>query len=145
VLYAADPASMAVAVRTAAEYGLAAADVTGSFEQAWNDVNAGNDLVVAVGDAAGNALNQNPCGWPDPAGTGAGSTPFYYIGEPLAGPAWSGVFEPSGGPNAAVTALVTTQLLHYALAGTLPNDGGSPVGPTPPADTCLGQASVPVS
>ena len=144
VLYAADPASLAVAVTAAAEYGLPSSDVTGSFVQAWNDVNSGSDLVLAVGEAAGNALNQNPCGWTDPAGTGAGSTPFYYIGEPLSGLAWSGVFEPSGGPNAAVTARVTTQLLHYALAGTLPNDGGTPVGPTPPADTCLGSASVPV-
>jgi glycoside hydrolase-like protein len=144
VLYAADPASMAVAVSTAARLGLPASDVTGNFEAAWNDVNNGNDLVLSVGQAAGNALNQNPCGWTNPAGTAAGSTPFYYIGVPLTGPAGPDVFEPSGGSSPALTALVTTQLMHFALAGTLPDDGGQPDGPVPPADTCLGSASVPV-
>jgi Domain of unknown function (DUF1906) len=144
VLYAADPASMVVAVSTAARLGLPASDVTGNFETAWNDVDNGNDLVVAVGQAAGNALNQNPCGWTNPAGTAAGSTPFYYIGVPLTGPAGPDVFEPSGGTTAALTALVTAQLMHYALAGSLPDDGGPPDGPVPPADTCLGSASVPV-
>jgi hypothetical protein len=144
VLYAADPPSMAVAVSTAARLGLPASDVTGNFETAWNDVDNGNDLVVAVGQAAGNALNQNPCGWTNPAGTAAGSTPFYYIGVPLTGPAGPDVFEPSGGTTAALTALVTAQLMHYALAGSLPDDGGPPDGPVPPADTCLGSASVPV-
>jgi Domain of unknown function (DUF1906) len=144
VLYAADPASMAVAVSTAARLGLPASDVTGNFETAWNDVADGNDLVLAVGAAAGNALNQNPCGWTNPAGTAAGSTPFYYIGVPLTGPAGPDVFEPSGGTSTALTALVTAQLTHYALAGSLPDDGGPPDGPVPPADTCLGSASVPV-
>jgi hypothetical protein len=144
VLYAADPASMAVAVSTAARLGLPASDVTGNFETAWNDVASGNDLVLAVGPAAGNALNQNPCGWTNPAGTAAGSTPFYYIGVPLTGPAGPDVFEPSGGTSTALTALVTAQLTHYGLAGSLPDDGGPPDGPVPPADTCLGSASVPV-
>jgi hypothetical protein len=144
LLYAADPASMAVAISTAARLGLPGADVTGNFEAAWNDVANGNDLVVAVGQAAGNGLNQNPCGWTNPAGTAAGSTPFYYIGVPLTGPAGPDVFEPSGGTSTALTALVTAQLMHYGLAGTLPDDGGVPDGPVPPADTCLGSASVPV-
>jgi Domain of unknown function (DUF1906) len=144
VLYAADQASMAVAVSTATRLGLPASDVTGNFETAWNDVAGGTDLVVAVGQAAGNGLNQNPCGWTNPAGTAAGSTPFYYIGVPLTGPAGPDVFEPSGGATPALTALVTAQLAHYGLAGTLPDDGGQPDGPVPPADTCLGSANVPV-
>jgi Domain of unknown function (DUF1906) len=144
VLYAADRASMAVAVSTAARLGLPLSDVTGNFETAWNDVASGNDLVLAVGQAAGSGLNQNPCGWANPAGTAAGSTPFYYIGVPLTGPAGPDVFEPSGGTTPAQTALVTAQLMHYALAGTLPDDGGRPDGPVPPADTCLGSPSVPV-
>jgi Domain of unknown function (DUF1906) len=144
VLYAADPASMTVAVSTADRLDLARSDVTGNFETAWNDVANGNDLVVAVGQAAGNALNQNPCGWTNPAGTAAGATPFYYIGVPLTGPAGPDVFEPSGGTGTALTALVTAQLTHYALAGSLPDDGGPPDGPVAPADTCLGSANVPV-
>lgn len=144
VLYAADPAGMAVAVSTAGRLGLPISDVTGNFETAWNDVANGSDLVLAVGQAAGNALNQNPCGWANPAGTAAGSTPFYYIGVPLTGPAGPDVFEPSGGTTPALTALVTAQLMHYGLAGTLPDDGGQPDGPVPPTDTCLGSPSVPV-
>jgi hypothetical protein len=144
LLYAADQASMFVAVQTARQLALPASDISGNFEQAWNDVSTGNDLVVAVGQAATNALNQNPCGWANPAGTGAGTTPFFYIGVPLTGPAFADVFEPSGGANPALTGLITTQLMHYALAGTIPNDGGPPDGPTPPAEVCLGSPNVPV-
>jgi Domain of unknown function (DUF1906) len=144
VLYAADPASMAVALQTARQLALPQSVITGNFEQAWNDVSAGTDVVVAVGQAATNALNQNPCGWANPAGTGAGTTPFFYIGVPLTGPAGPDVFEPSGGATPALTALITTQLMHYALAGTIPNDGGRPDGPTPPAEVCLGSPDVPV-
>jgi Domain of unknown function (DUF1906) len=144
VLYAADQASMSVAVQTARQLALPTSDITGNFEQAWNDVSTGNDLVLAVGRAATNALNQNPCGWTNPAGTGAGTTPFFYIGTPLTGPTFADVFEPSGGSSPALTALVTTQLMHYALAGTIPNDGGPPDGPSPPAEVCLGSPNVPV-
>ena len=54
------------------------------------------------------------------------------------------MFEPSDGAGSAATALLTGQLLQYALAGTLPDDGGSPSGPVPPVDTCLGEPVVPV-
>jgi Rv2525c-like, glycoside hydrolase-like domain len=144
VLYAADRASMAVAVAAAHSFALPISDVTGSFATAWADVSGGSDLVLAVGRAAANALNNNGCGWPNPAGEGAGSTPFVYPGEPLQQPPGAGIFEPSDGTNAAATASLTGQLLQYALAGTLPDDGGPPAGPVPPADVCLGSRSVPV-
>jgi Rv2525c-like, glycoside hydrolase-like domain len=144
VLYAADRASMTVAVAAAHSFALPISDVTGKFATAWADVTGGSDLVLAVGKAAANALNDNGCGWPNPAGDGAGSTPFVYPGEPLRQPPGSGIFEPSDGAGSSATASLTGQLLQYALAGTLPDDGGPPSGPVPPADVCLGSPSVPV-
>jgi hypothetical protein len=144
VLYAADRASMAVAVAAARSFALPIGDVTGKFATAWADVSRGSDLVLAVGKAAANALNDNGCGWANPAGDGAGSTPFVYPGEPLQQPPGSGIFEPSDGAGSSATALLAGQLLQYALAGTLPDDGGPPSGPVPPVDVCLGSPSVPV-
>jgi Domain of unknown function (DUF1906) len=144
VFYAADSASMGVAVASAASLALPTSDVTGNFDTAWNDVAGGKDLVLAVGQAAVNALNQNPCGWSNPAGTGAGTTPFFYVGVPLQQPAGADVFEPSDGTSLAETSSVTAQLIQYALAGTLPDEAGPPVGPSPPQDVCLGSSSVPV-
>jgi hypothetical protein len=144
VLYAADRGSMTVAVAAARSFALPISDVTGSFATAWADVSGGSDLVLAVGRAAANALNDNGCGWPNPAGDGAGSTPFVYPGEPLQQPPGAGIFEPSDGAGSSATALLTGQLLQYALAGTLPDDGGPPSGPVPPVDVCLGSRTVPV-
>jgi Domain of unknown function (DUF1906) len=144
VLYAADRASMAVAVAAARSFALPISRVTGSFATAWADVSGGSELVLAVGKAAANALNDNGCGWPNPAGDGAGSTPFVYPGEPLQQPPGSGIFEPSDGAGSSATALLTGQLLQYALAGTLPDDGGLPSGPVPPVDVCLGFPDVPL-
>ena len=144
VLYAADPASAAVAVAVARQFALPASDVTGNFTTAWNDVMAGSDLLLAVGQAATNALNDNACGWPNPAGDPAGTTGIYYAGVPWQQPLGAPFFEPSDGTNPLATAQLTGQLLQYALAGTYPDDGGRPTGPTPPADVCLGSPDVPV-
>lgn len=144
VLYAADPESMAVAVASAATLALPASDITGNFDAAWADVAGGKDLVLAVGQAAVNALNNNPCGWSNPAGTGAGHTPFFYIGVPLQQLPGADVFEPSDGTSLPVTATVTAQLGQYALAGTLPDEAGPPAGPSPPQDVCLGSPDVAV-
>jgi hypothetical protein len=144
VLYAADQASMTVAARTARELALPAGDVTGDFSQAWSDLTSGGDLVLAVGQAADNALYSNPCGWANPAGEGAGHTPFYIPGEPLRSPPGADAFEESDGSDANATALLAGQLTQYALAGTLPDYGHPPVGPLPPASACLGSPDVAV-
>jgi hypothetical protein len=144
VLYAADAASMAAAAATASRLALPSGDVTGDFEQAWTDLTGGSDLVLAVGQAAMNALYNNACGWPNPAGATAGHTPFYYLGTPLRQPPGTDVFEPSDGTGPAGTVRLTAQLTHYALAGTIPDDGTRPVGPAPAADICLGAPDVPV-
>jgi hypothetical protein len=143
VLYAADPRSMAIAAADAKRLALPAGGVTGNFETAWNDDSGGSDLVLAVGAAASDALYYNDCGWTNPAGTSAGSTPFFYPGAPLQH-GEADAFEVADGANTAATVLLTTQFAQYALAGTVPDDGGKPVGPVAPADSCLGSANVPV-
>lgn len=144
VLYAADQTSMATAVAEAKRLALPAGDVTGTFVTAWNDLTGGSDLVLAVGQAADNALFFNPCGWTNPAGTGAGSTPFSYLGLPWQQPAGADNYEPSDSRTKAATAAVTAQLSHYALTGTLPNEGVTPDSISLPKQVCLGSPSVPV-
>lgn len=144
VLYAADQASMAVAAATARELALPAGDVTGDFSQAWSDAASGGDLVLAVGQAAENGLYSNPCGWTNPAGDAAGSTPFYIPGEPIQGLPGADAFEITSGSHPDVTALLTGQLTQYALAGTLPDYGHPPTGPQTPTSACLGSADVTV-
>jgi hypothetical protein len=140
VLYAADQASMAVAATTAQELALPAGDVTGDFSQAWSDAASGDDLVLAVGQAAENGLYSNPCGWANPAGRAAGSTPFYIPGEPFQAPPGADAFEAPNGSDTDATALLT----QYALAGTLPNYGNPPTNPQGPTTACLGSADVAV-
>jgi hypothetical protein len=144
VLYAADHADMATAAAEANRLALPSGDVTGTFVTAWNDLTGGSDLVLAVGKAADNALFFNPCGWTNPAGTGAGSTPFSFLGVPWQSPAGADNYEPSDGASTTATTALTAQLSHYALAGTLPNEGVTPDPVSPPTQTCLGSPSVPV-
>jgi hypothetical protein len=143
VLYAADATSMAEAKSIAAADALPASDVTGTFTTAWNDLTGGNDLVIAVGQAAVDGLYYDACAWPGPSGTT--STPFYYLGTPYQSSPGADIYEPADGTTNANSALLAAQLAHYALAGTLP-DYQRPITQMPrPADTCLGSATVPVS
>jgi hypothetical protein len=144
VLYAADTASMAAAHRIAVSLALPPADLTGTFSTAWTDLTGGNDLLLAVGQAALNGLYYNQCGWSNPAGTGAGSTPFSYSGAPLRQSPGANLFEDSSSSSAAHTSRLTADLAHYALAGTLPDEGTLPPGQAAPAKICLGSPSVPV-
>jgi hypothetical protein len=144
ILYAADRASMSAAVAVAQALALPAADVTGSYSQAWADVAGGKDLVLAVGEAAANALYLNVCGWPDPAGMRAGSTPFYYAGGPQQQSPGRNYFELSDMSTPAGTTELTTELTQYALAGTLPDYGSGAPAPAPPTLSCLGSPNVSV-
>ncbi|HEY3952651.1 MAG TPA: DUF1906 domain-containing protein [Streptosporangiaceae bacterium] len=144
VLYAADTASMKTAVAIAGRLALPSSDVTGTFSTAWTDLTGGKDLLLAVGQAALNGLFTNPCGWSNPAGEGAGHTPFAYLGEPLGTPPGANYFENSAGKSGALTSEVTQGLTHYALAGSLPNEGAKPAGPAAPTSACLGSPTVPV-
>ena len=144
VLYAADKGDMAIAAQIARSLALPASNVTGNFKQAWKDTVGNRDLVIAVGEPAANALYFNACGWTDPAGWPAGSTPFYFPGYPLRSPPGRNYFELASTPTTAGTTQLTTQLTQYALTGTLPSYGSQLVAPTPPALSCEGSANVPV-
>jgi hypothetical protein len=141
LLYAADKTSMSTAVAIAQALALPLSDVTGSFAVAWNATAGGKTLVLAVGQPAADGLYFNVCGWANPAKRKAGSTPFYYPGEPQRQSPGRNYFELSDTPNAPGTAQLTTQLTQYALAGTLPEHQTVPAAPTL---ACLGSPNVPV-
>jgi len=141
VLYAADKTSMSTAVATAQALALPLSDVTGSYSRAWTATAAGKSLVLAVGQPAADALYFNVCGWANPAKRHAGSTPFYYVGEPRRTPPGKNYFELSDTSNAPGTSQLTTQLTQYALAGTLPEHQ---TVPAPPTLACLGSPNVSV-
>ena len=137
VLYAADPASLSTATTAARRVGLPAISVTGTFAQAWTDTVNGQHLVIAIGQAAANALSTDACGWPRPAGTGS-ATANSYPGRPLRARPGARIFELGDGATAAVA----QRLLHYAVTGTLPGEGAPPAGSVRPTSTCLGTPSV---
>ena len=144
VLYAADTASMSIAVSEAQELGLPASNVTGNFETAWTDDSSSADVVIAVGAAASDALFHNACGWANPAGEAIGHTPFGYAPVPLTS-GDAGNFEGADASTDAAVEVQSEQFAQYALAGTVPNDNASQaLGSATPADTCLGSADVPV-
>jgi hypothetical protein len=144
VLYAADKYDMAIAAQVRRSLALPASNVTGLFKQAWKDTAGGKDLVIAVGEPAANALYFNACGWTDPSGWPAGSTPFYYPGYPVRSSIGRNYFELASTPTTAATTALTTELTQYALTGTLPGSGPQPVAATPPALSCEGSANVKV-
>ena len=137
VLYAADPASLSTATTAARRAGLPTTSVTGTFAQAWTDTVNGRHLVIAIGQAAANALSTDACGWPRPAGTGSG-TANSYPGRPLRTLPGARIFELGDGATSAVA----ERLLHYAVTGTLPGEGAPPAGSVRLASTCLGTPSV---
>jgi hypothetical protein len=57
--------------------------------------------------------------------------------------AGANLFENSSGKGTAATSQLTSDLTHYALAGTLPDEGTLPAGPTAPTMACLGSPTVP--
>ena len=141
-VYAADNASMALAVQTAHLLGLSFGDVTGSFKQAWNATAGGHHLVFTVGQAALNALYTNPCGWSNPAGERRGHTPFSVVDATLQQPPGANIFENATASKSADTGQLASELTHFALTGTLPN-GGTPLpGPAIPTNHCSGSPSV---
>jgi hypothetical protein len=139
-LYAADPASMASAVQVARDLALPDADVTGNYAAAWQAAADGHTLLLAVGQAAVNALYTNACGWSNPAHMGKGATPFTDLGAPLLQPPGPNYYEDSA--DGASTAQLTAQLTNYALTGTLPNQGQGQTVPSAPTGACVGSARI---
>ena len=143
VLYAADSQSMTIAENEALQLALPAGNVTGDFAAAWTDLTSGSDLVITVGDAAGNALWHNGCGWTNPSGTTSG-TPFGFDDVPLTSGSSSDFEAALGSTTASVDAAVA-QYAQFGMAGTVPNDSAAQtLGSDTPGDTCLGSPDVPV-
>jgi hypothetical protein len=142
VLYAADTASMKTAVAIAGRLALPPSDVTGTFSTAWTDLTGGKDLLLAVGQAALNGLFTNPCGWSNPGGKGRGHTPFSVVDATLRQPPGANIFENATASKSADTSQLASELMHFALTGTLPN-GGTPLpGPAIPTNHCTGSPNV---
>ena len=139
VLYAADPGDAAAA---AAAAGLPAAQVTTSFAAAWADALGGLYIVFAVGTPAVGALYFNVCGWANPSGLSAGSTPFSYVLGPVGTPAavGPGMFVNGAGETAADTQALATDLAYYALNGTLPPGVSALPAAVGPSYACVGSA-----
>ena len=141
VLYAADSADATAAQAAAAAAGLPASQVVTSFATAWADTLSGEYLVIAVGGPAVGALYSNACGWANPSGLPAGSTPFFYYLGPLNTLPGADAYVNAAGATAAGTQALATDLAYYALNGALPPGVSSlPAAVGPPAG-CVGSPS----
>ena len=120
VLYAATPSDETAAMAAASAAGLPAGQVTTSFATAWADTLTGNYLVISVGLAATDALYYDVCGWTNPSGEIAGSTPFYIAGGPLNSLPGMDAFEEAAAATAAQTPALAIDLAYYATHGALP-------------------------
>jgi hypothetical protein len=138
VLYAADPSDAAAAQAAAAAAGLPASQVITSFATAWADALSGEYLVLAVGTPAVGALYFNVCGWSNPSGLPAGSTPFSYVLGPLNTLPGAGTYVNSASDTASDTQALTTDLAYYALNGTLPPGVTSLPAAVAPPYACTG-------
>ncbi len=120
VLYAATSADETTALAAAAAAGLPARQVTTSFATAWADTLSGNYLVISVGLAATDALYYDVCGWTNPSGEIAGSTPFYIVGGPLNSLPGVDAYEEAAAATASQSPALATDLAYYATHGALP-------------------------
>ncbi len=138
VLYAADGADLQAAQTAAQDAGLPASQVTGSFATAWADGVSGDYLVITVGGPASTALYFNPCGWTNPSGAVAGSTPFSYVTAPTDTLPGANLYLQANGATAADTASLAEDLAYYAVHGALPPGVTTVPAQVGPADACAG-------
>ncbi|MBX5466778.1 MAG: hypothetical protein K6U14_04690 [Firmicutes bacterium] len=137
LLYAADPVDLGTAQGIGALLELPPSAVTGRFVTAWLAVAGGAILVIAVGGPAHSALYYNPCGWANPAGTPAGSTPFLAVPGPLATLPGPNRYLNGAGVDRTATLLRSLYLAQFALAGTPPAELPTLWPPVSPTMTCL--------
>jgi len=139
LLYAATPDDHADALVAAAAAALPAAQVTQSFSTAWADTLSGDYLVIAVGQAATDALGNNACGWINPSDA-IGWTPFNSVAGPLDTLPGPNNYENAAATISSQSRQRATDLAYYATHGHLP-----PGAPLPAAATieavCSGQPS----
>ena len=125
ILYAADAGDYQYALAAAALAGIPVTNAQGNFYDVWNEVASGNFLVIAVGLNANTALYLNTCGWPNPAGSAGGSTPFAYATEPQAALPGSNYFENAAGTSGQNTMKLAAMLAYYATHDGYPPNFGT--------------------
>ena len=139
LLYAATPADAAAALAAAAAAGLPDSQVTTNFAVAWGATLSGDYLVIAVGQAAVNALYDNPCGWANPSADDPGSSPFYEVTRPL-DLTLTNLYLDAAAATASQTPQRAADMAYYAVHGALPSGASLPTVAYP-GYTCLGQSS----
>lgn len=140
-LYAATPADAQAAAAAARAAGLSGSQVVRSFSTAWSEASSGEYLVIAVGDAADNALYFNTCGWANPSGLPGGSTPFDFVTGPLDRLPAQDYYENGAAAAAAQTPQLAADLAYYAAHGRLPAGVTALPAAATPAATCSGTPS----
>ena len=141
LLYAADPNDYASALAAAALAGIPSGNVIGNFETVWNDIASGDYLVIAVGGQANDALYYNPCGWANPAGEPAGTTPFDYASEPSDTLPGADLYENAAGSDAGNSLKLAVMLAYYAVNGSYPSGYGSLPAVQAASNTCPSNAT----
>jgi hypothetical protein len=139
LLYAADSADDITASSAAAYAGLPASQVTTGFATAWAAALSGNYLVITVGQAAADALYQNPCGWANPSRSDPGSTPFGYLTRPANAPL-ANLFLVGAAATASAGPQRADDLVYFAVHGALPAGAPDVPATAQPAAVCLGAA-----
>jgi CHAP domain-containing protein/PKD domain-containing protein len=138
LLYAATPGDEVSANAAASAAGLPASAVTEDFATAWAAALTGNYLVIAVGQAADDALYFNTCGWSNPSGEGAGGTPFDLSSEPLDQLPGVDLYENAAAATATQTPALATDLAYYATHGARPAGVTTLPAQGAPARICAG-------
>ena len=138
LLYAATPGDDTTASTAASAAGLPASAVTEDFATAWAAALTGNYLVIAVGQAADDALYFNTCGWTNPSGEGAGGTPFDLASEPLDHLPGVDLYENAAAATATQTPPLAADLAYYATHGTLPAAVTTLPAQSTPSAVCAG-------
>ncbi|WDL98080.1 hypothetical protein [Alicyclobacillus sp. ALC3] len=141
-LYAAVPLDYVKCVAAANAAGVPQSNVLGSFSEAWTRVQGGNDLVIAVGGAALYALYYNECGWSNPSGQAAGSTPF------AVHPSGRGIdtlqadyFVNAAGTTAIDSLKLAVMMAYYAVHGVFPAQWTTLPKQETPRKVCVSNAS----
>lgn len=140
LLYSAGSGDLPAAQAAAAAAGLPSSQVTTSYQVAWAATLSGNHFVIAVGQAALNALEYNTCGWPNPSAVDPGSTPFDYVTRVLDTLPGPDLFMNGAAATASQTQERATDMAYYAVHSALPTGETLPAAARS-ARTCLGAAS----
>lgn len=141
LLYAAGSSDLPAADAAAAAAGLPESQVTTSYETAWAATLSGDHLVIAVGQAAVNALEFNTCGFANPSAVDPGSTPFDYVTATRTTLPGADLFMNGAASTASQGQERATDLAYFAVHGSLPSGETAVPAPALAARTCLGSAS----